>query len=97
MLASFKRFSDRVDRVLRDQEARGMADAAWEERLKRIEEATTVNASLIVRIEQNTVRLGGINIIQNLLRPRTGNGFNARRKKFCCAVKEGRSENSYFR
>ena len=34
-----------------------MADTAWEERLKRLEEVTTVNVSLIVRIEQNMDRL----------------------------------------
>ena len=57
LLESFKRFSASVDRVLRDKEAKGMADVAWEERLKRLEEVTTVNASLIVRIEQNMDRL----------------------------------------
>ena len=54
---SLKRWSETWDKFFEYLEERRKAEADQEGRLTRIEEATVVNSSLIVRIEQNMDRL----------------------------------------
>jgi len=52
-----KRWSETLDKFFADMEERRRAEADRDGRLTKIEEATVVNSSLIVRIEQNMDRL----------------------------------------
>src|SRR3972149_75737 len=54
---SLKRWSETWDKFFEYLEERRKAEAGQEGRLTKIEEATIVNSSLIVRVEQNMDRL----------------------------------------